>query len=182
MRRRSEQLGGPDGHIQQRAVLAFLRQEAGFAQVYTVNGEGFPVGRTMGAPINDDWSVDLVQRRVHRRLAQLARNPRLEIVWTGPAAPNSRNDHPAVFDYGWPVPRAVFLRGFAEPMGEEQTLAAYERLRARQLARGLTKAPDRSPENVRAELAGVHVRPVRVRVEGFGEGAASFTWTAEELA
>jgi hypothetical protein len=66
-------------------------------------------------------------------------------------------------------------------MDAEQTLAAYERLRAPLLVRGLGKAPDRSPDNVRAELAGVHVRPVRVRAEGFGEGAESFTWTAEEL-
>jgi hypothetical protein len=181
VRPRSELAGVPDGRARQRAVLDFLRQEAHFAQLYTVTREGFPVGRTMGVPINDDWSVDLVQRRVHRRLAQLARNPRLEIVWTGPAAPDSRNDHPTVFDYGWPVPRAVFLRGITEPMDADQTLAAYERLRAQQLARGLTKAPDRSPENVRAELVGVHVRPVRVRVEGFGHGAESFTWTAEEL-
>lgn len=165
----------------QREVLAFLREEARFAQLYTVNGEGFPVGRTVGAPVNDDWSVDLVQRRVHRRLGQLARDPRLEIVWVGTPRPGSRNDRPAVFDYGWPVPRAVFLRGVAESMDEEQTLAAYERLRAPLLTRGLTRAPDRSPQNVGEELVGVHVRPVRVRAEGFGEGAQSFVWSAEAL-
>jgi hypothetical protein len=165
----------------QREVMAFLREEARFAQLYTVGREGFPVGRTVGAPVNDDWSVDLVQRRVHRRLRHLARSPRLEIAWVGTPRPGSRNDHPAVFDYGWPVPRAVFLRGLAEPMSREQTLAAYRRLRAPLLARGLTRAPDRSADDVRTELVGIHVRPVRVRVEGFGEGAQSVTWTAEEL-
>ena len=165
----------------QRAVMTFLREEARFAQLYTVSGEGFPVGRTVGAPINDDWSVDLVQRRGHRRLRQLAGNPRLEIVWVGAPRTGSRNDHPAVFDYGWLVPRAVFLRGLAEPMDEEQTVSAYQRLRAPLLARGLSRAPDRSPQNVREALLGVHVRPLRVRAEGFGEGAEPFTWAAEEL-
>jgi Pyridoxamine 5'-phosphate oxidase len=172
----------PDPPGPQRAVLDFLREEARFAQVYTVTADGFPVGRTMGAPINDDWTVDLVQRRVHRRLAQLARNPRLEIVWTGSPLPSSRNDSPPVFDYGWLIPRVVFLRGLAAPMSEDEILAAYRRIRAGQVARGQTAAPYRSPENVRAELAGIHVRPVRVRAEGFGAGAQFFTWTARELA
>ncbi|HLT09265.1 MAG TPA: pyridoxamine 5'-phosphate oxidase family protein [Micromonosporaceae bacterium] len=162
-------------------VKRFLREEAQFAQLFTVGAEGYPVGRTVGAPINDDWSVDLVQRRVHRRLRHIARNPRVEIVWVGTPRPGSRNDRPAVFDYGWLVPRAVFLRGIAEPMTEEETLAAYHRLRAPLLAAGLTRAPDRSAEDVRENLAGVHVRPVRLRAEGFGEGAESFTWPVEEL-
>jgi hypothetical protein len=162
-------------------VKRFLREEAQFAQLFTVNASGYPVGRTIGAPINDDWSVDLVQRRVHHRLRHIARHPQVEIVWVGSPRPGSRNDRPAVFDYGWLVPRAVFLRGLAQPMTEEQTLAAYQRLRAPLLAAGLTRAPDRSPDDVRANLAGVHVRPVRLRVEGFGEGAESFTWPAEAL-
>jgi hypothetical protein len=165
----------------QRQVMAFLRSEARFAQVFTTTADGYPVGRTVGAPINDDWSVDLVQRRVHRRLRQLASNPRLEIVWVGSPQPGSVNDDPAVFDFGWLVPRAVFLRGVAEPLDPEQTLAAYQRLRAPLLAAGLTKAPDRSPADVAANLVGLHVRSVRVRVEGFGSGAESFVWTAEEL-
>ena len=52
-------------------AMRFVRDEAGFAQVYTINRDGFPVGRTMVAVLNDDWSVDLVQRSVHRRLGQL---------------------------------------------------------------------------------------------------------------
>ena len=161
-------------------AMRFLREEAGFAQLVTVTEDGFPVARTVGAPVNDDWSVDLVQRKGHRRLAQLRRNPRLELVWVGSPAPGSINDRPAVFDFGLLVPRVVFLRGIAEPMDGDQTAECYRRLSARQRARGLTKAPRRSAENVRAELAGIHVRPVRVRVEGFGRGAQSYAWTVEE--
>lgn len=164
-----------------REVKRFLCEEAQFAQLFTVGAAGYPVGRSVGAPINDDWSVDLVQRRTHRRLRHIARHPYVEIVWVGSPRPGSRNDRPAVFDYGWLVPRAVYLRGLAQPLTDEETLAAYQRLRAPLLAAGLTRAPDRSPGDVRENLTGIHVRPVRLRVEGFGEGAESFTWPAEAL-
>jgi hypothetical protein len=164
-----------------RTVLRWVREEAGFAQVVTVNGEGFPVTRTLGAFLTDDWSVDLVQRRIHRRLGQLRRNPRLEVVWVGTPAPGSRNDHPAVFDFGRLVPRTVMVRGVAEFMDEEWTLRRYREETARLAERGGSKAPDRDDDNVRAELVGVHVVPVRVRAEGFGDGAQSFTWSIQEL-
>lgn len=176
------QVQTPDRAALLEAVRRFVREEAGFAQVVTVTAEGFPVARTMGAPLNDDWSVDLVQRRIHRRLDQLRRNPRLEIVWVGTPAPGSRNDSPAVFDYGRLVPRVVLLRGVAEFMDEDWTVRRYREQSAPLRARGLTKAPDRDEANVRAELVGVRVRPVRLRTEGFGEGAQSFQWSSEELA
>lgn len=161
----------------QQAVRAFVTEEAGFAQVYTINKDGFPVGRTMVAPVNDDWSVDLVQRRVHRRLAQLRRNPRVEITWAGTPAPDSTNDHPHVYDWGLLVPRVVFLRGLAEFMDDEWTVQRHQRQSAIQRAKGLTKAPLREPANIRAELVGIRVHPLQVRAEGFGTGAQSFTWT-----
>lgn len=161
----------------QADVMAFLRDEAGFAQVFTVNASGYPVGRTMGVLPNDDWSVDLVQRRVHRRLGHLRRNPRLEVVWIGSPAPGSTNDHPHVFDFGLLVPRCVFLRGDAEWMDDAWTLERYRRQDDALRARGLTKAPERTDDQVVAELVGIHVRPVQVRAEGFGTGAQSFTWS-----
>lgn len=162
--------------------MRFLREEAGFAQLITVNHAGFPVGRTIGAPINDDWSVDLVQRRSHRRLEQLRANPRLELVWVGAPAAAARNDHPPVFDFGQLIPRAVFLRGIAELLDGERTVECYQHLTARQRGKGFLKAPRRSPDNARAELAGIHVHPVRVRVEGFGDGPQSYTWNCRETA
>jgi hypothetical protein len=164
--------------VQQR-VLRFLREEAGFAQVVTVNAAGFPVGRTMGAPIADDWSVTLIQRNVHKRIGQLRRNPRLEIIWTAPPAPDSINDRPHVYDFGLAIPRVVFLRGLAEPLDPEETVARFRRQTALHLARGQTGAPAFSDEQVRRELVGLHVRPLRVRAEGFGAGAQSFTWTID---
>ncbi len=164
----------------QSAAMTFLRDEAGFAQLCTVTRDGFPVARTIGAPVNDDWSVDLVQRGAHRRLDQLQHNPRLALIWVGTPAAGSRNDHPLVYDFGLLVPRVVFLRGVAEFMDADWTVAQYQQRSAIPRARGLTKAPQRTPENVRAELVGVHVRPVQVRVEGFGEGAQSYSWAFEE--
>lgn len=162
-------------------ALRWVQRDAGFAQVVTVDRDGFPVSRTMGAFLADDWTVDLVQRRIHRRLGQLRRNPRLEVVWLGTPVPGSRNDHPAVFDFGLLVPRAVMVRGTAEFMDEDWTVRRYREESARLRARGFTKAPDRDEANVRAELVGVRVTPVRVRAEGFGDGAESFSWGREEL-
>lgn len=166
--------------VHRDAVLRWVRDEAGFAQVTTVNADGFPVTRTMGAPLGDDWSVDLIQRRIHTRLDHLRRNPRLGIVWAGTPAPGSRNDHPHVFDYGRLVPRVVLLRGVAEFMDDEWTLRRYREQTAELRARGGHKAPQRDDNNVRTELVGLHVRPVRVRVEGFGIGAESFGWRPED--
>jgi hypothetical protein len=161
----------------QRRAMHFLRDEAGFAQVVTINAAGFPVARTMVAPIEADWSVTLVQRNVHRRLGQLRRNPRLEIIWVGPPAPDNTNDRPHVYDFGHNAPRVVFLRGKAEFLDAEETIARFRRQTARNLARGQTLAPDRTDDNISQELVGIHVRPIQVRAEGFGSGAQSFTWT-----
>lgn len=160
----------------QRAVMAFLTHQAGFAQVFTVSREGYPVGRTMAAPVNEDWSVDLIQRNVHRRLRQLQRNPRIEIVWTAAPAPDSVNDRPHVYDFGLLVPRVVFLRGVAEFMDGDWTFERYQRQSAIQRAKGLTRAPVRDRANVLAELTGLRIHPVRIRAEGFGAGPQSFTW------
>lgn len=163
------------------AVLGWVKQEAGFAQLVTVNRAGFPVGRTLGAPVNDDWSVDLVQRGVHRRLAQLRRDPHVEVVWVGTPAPGSRNDHPAVFDYGWLVPRVVFLRARAEIMPNDWAVARYGEQIAVLQGRGLgSKAPLRSAEQAAEDLVGVRLHPIRVRAEGFGDGAQALTWNVEE--
>lgn len=166
----------PDPSSVEEAARRFVQEQAGFAQVYTINREGFPVGRTMVAVLRDDWTVDLVQRVVHRRLGQIRRNPRMEVVWTGPPHPDSVNDRPHVYDFGLEIPRVVFVRGLAQMMAEDELMAAYERQTAIQRAKGLTRAPLRSPEQVRVELVGVRVWPVQARAEGFGVGATSFTW------
>lgn len=164
----------------QREVMTFLTQEAGFAQVCTIGREGFPVARTMGAPVNADWSVDLVQRAGHQRLGQLRRNPRLVVIWLGSPAPGSANDHPHVYDFGLAIPRAVFLRGVAEFMGTEWTIERFQRLTATHRARGQVKAPERTVADIRAQLVGIRVRPIRVRAEGFGTEAQTYTWTVAE--
>ncbi|MGH8995414.1 MAG: hypothetical protein ACRDYB_05175 [Acidimicrobiales bacterium] len=164
----------------QREAMAFLRDDAGFAQVFTITRTGYPVGRTMVAPVNSDWSVDLVQRNVHHRLGQLRRDPHVEIVWVGLPQAGSVNDRPHVYDFGLLVPRVVFLRGEAVFMDDEATLEVFRRQTAIQRGRGLDLAPERSDENVRRELVGVHVSPKQVRAEGFGTGAQCFTWTIEE--
>lgn len=165
----------PLEQVQQEA-LSFVRDEAGFAQVFTVNEDGFPVGRTMGARVRPDWTVPLIQRRVHHRLDQMRHNPAVEVVWVGIPAPTSVNDQPHVFDYDLRIPRAVFLRGVAEFMDTAWTVETYAAITAEMRARGNDRAPNRDPEGVARELVGIQIRPVRVRAEGFGEGAQAFTW------
>ncbi len=163
----------------QREVLRWLQEEAQFAQVVSINRDGFPVGRTMGAPVADDWTVTLVQRNVHRRLGQWRRNPRVEIIWTGTPVPGSRNDTPHVYDFGWLAPRVVFLRGTVEFLSPEETVRRFQEQTERLRAKGNLKAPLRDAADVTANLAGVLVRPLQVRAEGFTGSPMSFTWTVE---
>lgn len=163
----------------QRRAMDFVTTEAGFAQVFTLSAGGFPVGRTMGAFLRPDWTVWLIQRRVHRRIDQWRINPRTEVVWVGQHAPDSVNDRPHVFDFGLLVPRVVFLRGMARVMDDAWTLSGYRGIHRGLVGAGHTHAPDRDDEQVRRELIGVCIDPVQVRAEGFAEGAQSVTWRAE---
>ena len=162
------------------AAREFVTAEAGFAQVTTLNRAGFPTARTVSAFLAPDWSVQLVQRGIHRRLDQVRRDPHVLVTWTGTPAPGSRNEAPAVFDLGLLIPRVVFVQGLAEEMDEEETWATYAAQDRRLREHGHTGAPVRDRANAATELAGLRIRPVRVRLEGFGAGAEAFTWTPAE--
>jgi hypothetical protein len=158
------------------AVRAFLDEGPRFAQLVTVDRHGAPVTRTVGVEVRADWTVDLLARRGHARLRQLAVNPHLQLLFVaGPrtAEPPAR---PAVIDYGRPVPRLVALTGTAEPLDADAARAAYRRQTDGALAAGHTRAPARTAEQVDADLAGLRVRIHRVRAEGFGDGALAETW------
>ncbi|MFZ5871354.1 MAG: hypothetical protein ACOYXW_12645 [Actinomycetota bacterium] len=160
----------------QEAAQRFVSGEAGFAQVTTLDRRGYPVTRTMTAFLGADWSVSLVQRRAHARLAQWARDPRTLVAWVGTPAPGATNERPHVFDIGQLPPRVVAVRGDAELQPDEWTVRVYREHLDAQRARGFTRAPVRTDDEAARDLAGVVVRPVRVRLEGFGEGAQSFTF------
>jgi hypothetical protein len=130
----------------------------------------------MTAFLEEDWTVSLVQRASHARLAQLRREPRALVTWVGTPAAGASNQRPHVFDLGLLPPRAVFVRGRVEFMGEEWTEQRYRENVERQRAAGHTAAPVRTPEQVTADLVGVRVVPRRIRLEGFGEGAQAFEW------
>lgn len=133
----------------------------------------------MGAPVADDWSVTLVQRNTHKRLGQWKRNPNVEIIWTGTPTPGSRNETPHVYDFDWLAPRVVFLRGVVEFLSPEETVRRYNEETAKLRAKGNLKAPVRDAADVMAGLAGVLVRPLQVRAEGFTGSPMSFTWPVE---
>jgi hypothetical protein len=160
-----------------RAAMDFVRREAGFAQVTTIDSAGFPVGRSMTAFLEDDWSVSLVQRRSHARLSQLRRLPRALVLWVGSPAAGASNERPHVFDIGRLPPRAVFVRAVSEFMDDDWTLRCYLHHVGAQREQGFTSAPLRDPDQVAADLVGVRLTPHKVRLEGFGVGAQAFDWT-----
>ncbi len=166
----------PPGDVVHRAE-AFVRHEAGFAQVTTLDAYGYPVSRSMTAFLANGLVVELVQRRVHRRLAQLAADPRLLTTWVGAPAPSATNERPHVFDLGRLPDRTVMVRGAAQVMDDDWTWEVYARHRADHLARGDDRAPSRDRAQVAADLVGMRVVPYRVRLEGFGVGAQSYDWT-----
>jgi hypothetical protein len=157
-------------------ALAFVQTEAGFAQVTTIGRHGLPVGRTMTAFLADDWSVELLQRGTHYRVAQLRSDPRVLVTWVGTPTESAHNDRPHVFDLALLVPRVVFVQGYAEPLDAEQTWAGYQAHSRELRARGGTRAPERDRADVAAVLVGFRVQPARVRLEGFGEAAETFGW------
>lgn len=162
--------------VMHRARL-FVTEEAGFSQLTTTDARGYPVTRTMTAFLLDDWSVATVQRRTHHRIAQWRRRPQTEVLWVGPPREGATNDSPHVFDLGLLPPRVVAVRGDATPMSVEWTEEVYRAAVTRQRAQGHTRAPLRTPSQVADDLVGVWIRPTRVRLEGFGQGAESFTFT-----
>lgn len=159
------------------AAAEFVRTEAGFAQVTTLDAAGFPTARTVSAFLAPDWTVTLVQRNAHHRLEQLRRDPRILVSWTGSPAAASTNESPAVFDLGLLIPRVVFVQGVAVEMADDQTWLTYATHDRRLRAQGNSRAPERDRANVAAELVGLTVRPRRVRLEGFGTGPEQFTWS-----
>jgi len=99
-------MSGPPADVVARAET-FVWAEAGFAQVTTLDDHGYPVCRSMTAFLADGFVVELVQRRVHRRLVQLAANPRLLVTWVGTGIPRlfgwfgSRLQSGQVGTYAW---------------------------------------------------------------------------------
>jgi len=47
----------------------------------------------MAAFLEDDWSVVLLQRRLHRRIEQWRRDPRTLVTWVGEPGPTRRRPH-----------------------------------------------------------------------------------------
>ena len=157
-----------------QAARDFVQREAGFAQVVTFDRAGEPVGRTTSAFLADDWTVEMVQRSVHRRNGQLERDPRILVTWTGAPSPDSVNDSPWTFDLGLTIPRVVFVRGTAQLLDADETWEVYDRHTRRLRAAGHVKAPQRDRTEIVETMRGVRVIPNRIRVEGFGDGAQAF--------
>lgn len=172
-------MSAPAADVVERAER-FVRGEAGFAQVTTLDRHGYPVARSMTAFLGQAWVVELVQRGSHARLVQLRRDPRMLVTWVAPAAPDASPGYPHVFDLGQRPQRAVMIRGTARFLDPARTWATYSAHSGRLRALGHRQAPVRDAADVAAQLTGLQVIPYRVRLEGFGDGAQSFDWSVGE--
>lgn len=163
-----------------QAAFRFIADDAGFAQIISVDRRGQLVGRSMTAFLNHDWSVDLLQRRQHARLAQWRRDPHTLVMWVGTPAAGATNEHPHVFDINTLPPRAVFVRGTVTFLDTARTERIYRREIEAQRAAGFDRAPLRDAAEVERDLEAVRVIPYRVRLEGFGNGAEAFDFTVND--
>lgn len=177
----ADRAGAAEAASARSAALAFVRQGAGFAQLTTIDAHGYPVVRSVIAFLEPDWSVTLIQRRRHHRIRQWRHNARTLVSWTGDPVTGAVNEHPHVFDVGLLPPRQVSVRGDAEFQDDGWTWQQYLSHLEGQRARGLTRAPVRTEEDVRRELVGVRVRPVRVRLEGFLGDPRDISWSVGPL-
>ncbi|MCS7002495.1 MAG: hypothetical protein NZ518_06570 [Dehalococcoidia bacterium] len=68
-----------------KIALEFCRPPR-ISQMYTVDRNGLITGRSLGAPLNDDFTVDIVTIRDlgFKRADQVRRNPAVSFTWVEP--------------------------------------------------------------------------------------------------
>ncbi len=128
------------------------------AQLFTLDPDGYPAGRTVGVLLNEDWTVDCLAERTRHRALQAAANPRVAIMWD---------------DGGQPVPRVLFIRGDAEIQDGPAMLEAHHRRMQNFVRRGEPRSP-RSAEELLRYMVNIRIHPRVIRIEGFGSGTQAF--------
>jgi hypothetical protein len=133
------------------------------AQVVTLNRNGRPIGRTLGADLNPDFTVDLLTSPFIGRVKQVRRSPEMLFSWVEGKRP------------GCTWPRVVFARGSGAILQGDPVVAAYEARVARygklpHLVRiDMTfEEPRRLDlDEIRARMCVIHFVADEIRAEGF---------------
>jgi hypothetical protein len=154
----SEAQSGPTGFRQElelsidqasEQALEWCREQSVRQHLYTID-DGFPTGQFADLHLDDDWSVDVVLPAGDPAIAAVRADPHVELDWID-------------IGHDWPkmsIPKAVFVQGFAtlrEPAESEEIIASL----------------GRSDQD---SLQAIHVRPRRIRTEGFGAGLQLYAW------
>lgn len=146
----------PDENLTARVRAWILDRH--LAQLFTLDRDGYPAGRSVGVLLNDDWTVDCLADRTRGRALQAAANPRVAIMWD---------------DGAQPVPRVLFIRGDAEVQEGVPMLEAHRRRMDNFIRRGEPRSP-RAAEELLRHMVNIRITPRRIRIEGFGKGTESF--------
>ena len=145
-------------------ALEWLRSHRNFPQLYSVGKFGFPIGRSTIFPIEDDWSINATGYRGNARVAQIARNPHLEALWT---------------DTQGPWMRAVRVRGLGYHTDRTTLLAVYNEREDLARAKGEGFGPRLQGQAIIDTVCCTHIRPVRVTLEGFSGPASVDSWAVD---
>jgi hypothetical protein len=151
-------MGMPSIEEMRQIVLDFCRPPRS-SQMITIDKHGIPTGRTLGATLNPDMTIDIVTITDlgFKRIDQVRRNPGVLFLWWERGV-----------DQG-PVPRVVFAKCTAEVLTGEPVLDWYDR----QAAAG------RTFEGTTREQAAERWAIIRATVKQFR--AEGFTREGEQL-
>ena len=154
----SEAQSGPTGFrqphemsIQQAsdAAIEWCRSVPSRQHLFTVE-DNFPTGRFAELFVHDDWSADVMVPAESASVAAVRANERVELDWLD-------------IGHDWTkmtIGKSAFVQGYAtvqDPGQSEAVIAALGR-------------PDLEG------WVAIHVKPRRIRTEGFGEGLQLYAW------
>ncbi|MCS7002738.1 MAG: hypothetical protein NZ518_07815 [Dehalococcoidia bacterium] len=135
-----------------------------FAQMITYDKNGYPVGRTLGARLAPDWTVEIGSYRQFHRWKQVKRNPKMMLIWSQSPEPGS--------SVRWP--RVIFAKGDGRVLEGDELRAYYEeRVRTRGPVEGM------STEEAMEKIVYIIFKAREFRAEGFGANGGEVTF--EEL-
>jgi len=156
----------PDPQSLASLVLEFCRFPLQ-AQMITIDRHGMPIGRTLGADLKPDYTVDLLTFPHFGRVKHLRRRPQSLLIWVEGKQP------------GCVYPRAVFVRGTAAIFEGNPVVEAY----AARVAQGRELPhlvrPDMTFEEprvleaaeIRERMCLIRFTADEIRAEGFSAGS-----------
>ncbi|MFN8533910.1 MAG: pyridoxamine 5'-phosphate oxidase family protein [Dehalococcoidia bacterium] len=143
----------------QKDLLSFC-QLPRFAQMITIDKQGFPTVRTLGGRLQPNWTVDVYTSKRFARLAQVRRNPHMAMVWSQSPETGSSTQ----------APQLVAAKGRAEILEGEAIRAFAEQRVAAGAREGMTV------ERYLAQTALIRFHIAEFRVEGFAAEGSELTF------